>query len=156
MRTKTCSGLPPESVIFGGSKEMLRLQQDLKRASAANLPILLKGERGVGKNLISLFLHCTFSRESGSYLHCSCPGMSTATIESVHTALAGPCNEDRNDAQHVSETVATVFLDEVAELAPELQIQVLHSLPEPDGFGTGHPLRIISSTAKDLRRLLKR
>jgi DNA-binding NtrC family response regulator len=155
MRKKTCSGLPPESVIFGRSREMLRLQQDLKRASAASLPILLKGEKGVGKNLISRFIHCTFSPD-GSYLHCSCPDMSTVTIESVHTALAGPCNEDGNDGQHASETIATVFLDEVAELTPELQIQVLHSLPEPDGFGTGHPLRIISSTAKDLRRLLKR
>src|SRR6516162_5096141 len=112
MRKKTCSGLPPESVIFGGSKEMLRLQQDLKRAFAANLPILLKGERGVGKNLISLFIHCTFGRESGSYLQCSCPGMSSATIKSVRTALAGQSTEDGSDAQHVSETVATVFLDD--------------------------------------------
>jgi len=156
MRKKTCSGLPPESVIFGGSKEMLRLRQDLKRAFAANLPILLKGERGVGKNLISLFIHCTFGRESGSFLQCNCPGMSSATIKSVRTALAGPCTEDGNDAQHVSETVATVFLDEVAELTPELQIQVLHSLPEPDGFGTGRRVRIISSTAKSLHRLLRR
>jgi len=156
MRKKTCFELPPESVIFGRSREMLRLQQDLKRASAAYLPILLKGERGVGKNLLSRYIHSHLSANGDAYFRYSCPVMSSAAIDSLLLTIAGGHRSGAGDrCEGTSEMVSTVFLDEVGELVPELQGRLLHGLAEIEEFSQNNRLRIICSTTEDLRQAVR-
>lgn len=148
--------LPSESVIFGASKVMLELRHQLTRVAVTNWPILLRGESGVGKNLLSRYIHSCLRVNCGPYFRYSCPLMSSTAMDSLLRAIPaerrshdGDCSED------ASGTVSTLFLDEIGKLAPELQVRLLHRLSEMDGLDQGARLRTICSTTGNLRRAVK-
>ena len=50
--------LPPEEVIFGGSRAMVDIRRNVERAANANIPVLFQGATGTGKEVLARFLHC--------------------------------------------------------------------------------------------------
>jgi DNA-binding NtrC family response regulator len=148
--------LPSESVIFGASKRMLELRRQLTRVAVTNLPILLRGESGVGKSLLSRYIHSYLSMNRGWYLRYRCPIMPSTAMDSLLLAIPAAYRSHEGDcSEDASERVSTLFLDEIGLLGSEPQVRLLHGLSEVDGLGRGTRLRIVCSTTGDLRRTVR-
>jgi len=120
-----------------------RLSQALIAASS-DAPLLITGQPGTGKAQLARAVHQASPRRGASFLVLSCV---TATQESLKAILEG--REDGAESARSDAPAGTVLLDEVGDLAPELQI-ALNSLQDEE------PVRIISSTARNLQDLISK
>ncbi len=119
-----------------------RLSQALMAASS-DAPLLITGQPGTGKAQLARAVHQASPRRGASFLTLSCV---TATQESLKAILEG--RDDTAATARPDAPAGTVLLDEVGDLAPELQI-TLNSLQDEE------PVRIISSTARNLPDLIR-
>jgi len=147
--------LPPDYVIFGKSVLMLELEAKMKRVLGTNLPILLRGESGTGKGVLSKFIHNHSANIVGPYVRVNCARVSGTLVEvSPEDKPNGGVFPEQPDFS----SIGTLFLDEVGELSPKGQSYLFHSLPERQDFGDTHQptrgakARIIGSTARNLRQ----
>src|SRR5271157_683469 len=147
--------LPPDYVIFGKSVLMLELEAKMKRVLGTNLPILLRGESGTGKGVLSKFIHNHSANIVGPYVRVNCARVSGTWVEvSPEDKPNGGVFPEQPDFS----SIGTLFLDEVGELSPKGQSYLFHSLPERQDFGDtrqptrGAKARIIGSTARNLRQ----
>lgn len=147
--------LPPDSVIFGKSLLMFELEAKMKRLLGTKLPILLQGESGTGKGVLSRFIHNHSESIEGPYVRVNCGGLSSTLVEV--TAKGKPTDSGFVAEPDIS-PFGTLFLDEVGELSFKGQLRLLHFLPERQDSeytnqpGRGARTRIISSTTRNLRR----
>lgn len=153
------TSLPPDSVIFGESVAMRELHRRLLRICGTNVPILLQGEGGVGKNLLSRFIHnqsvcvgpyARINYASASGVMFGSDALPVAEGQPGFIAASAPSSVDFS-------STGTLFLEEVGELSPELQLKLLQSLngghPCEDDIqpNQGPKARIISATTRNLR-----
>ena len=121
-----------------------RLSQALM-AAGSDAPLLISGQPGTGKAQLARAIHQASPRRGGRFLTLACV---TATQESLQAALEGRGEPD--DPPRPDDAPAgTVLLDEVGDLPPDLQI-TLNTLQDEQ------PIRIISSTARNLPDLIQR
>lgn len=78
--------LPTESVLFGGTAGMHRVQEGVERALSCNLPVLIRGEIGTGKTMMAQYIHYRSNRRSLPFLKLHCAALSA---EQTETALFG-------------------------------------------------------------------
>lgn len=153
--------LPPGSVIFGKSSLMMELETKMRRVLGTNLPVLLQGESGTGRQTLSRFIHEHSKSVSGSYLKVNCVAESDIFRQSGLSTLV--VDESRSDCTASASgldlsSIGTLFLEDVAELSSKSQSHLFHSLPDEHDCGAGNQLnrwtktRVISSTSSDLRR----
>ena len=112
-------------------------------AASSDAPLLITGQPGTGKAQLARAVHQASPRRGASFQAFSCV---TATQESLKAILEG--REDAVEPARPDAAAGTVLLDEVGDLAPELQI-TLNSLQDEE------PVRIISSTARNLPDLIR-
>jgi DNA-binding NtrC family response regulator len=144
---------------FGLSEATRALAADLARVAERDLPVLLRGETGVGKEVAARFLHRRSARASGPFVAVNCGAVARELMESqffghergaftgAHGAHAGYFEEAAG---------GTLFLDEIGELDPRLQTALLRVLE--DGtfrrLGGSRDLRfegrVIAATNADL------
>jgi two-component system, NtrC family, response regulator AtoC len=153
--------LPPDSVIFGKSAVMFELHGRLKRLCSTNLPILLHGESGAGKALLSRFIHNHASGVVSAYLRVDCASSSrTWPGPDPFASVIGNYRNTSIVGTESSESgpTGTLFLNEVGELSPLLQLKLLHLLQEEEpheGDGqasTATKPRIVCATTRNLRQ----
>ena len=65
--------MPPEAVVFGGTDAMKALRERLVKIAAANVPVLIQGESGTGKDIIARMIHATSPWKSGPWVKVNCP-----------------------------------------------------------------------------------
>ncbi len=123
-----------------------RLSQALI-AAGSDAPLLITGQPGTGKAQLARAIHMASQRRLGGFHTLSCV---TASQESLQAALEGRGEHPDSDPPRPADAPAgTVLLDEVGDLAPELQI-ALNSLQDNE------PVRIISTTARNLPEMIQR
>jgi len=157
------TGLPPDAVIFGKSSPMLKLEGRIRRLLGTNLPIVLQGESGTGKSILSKFIHNNSVRITGSYFRVNCADEGTLFEPMTSTTVeeANPNCDSLPVPQIDLSGIGTLFLDEVGELLPKQQMQLLQLLPDQQDFGDwGRPnpwakTRIIGATGRNLRQEVK-
>ncbi len=74
--------IPPDAVVFGHSEAMRSLRQRLDKLASANVPVLIQGESGTGKDIIARMIHGLSPWKTGPYVKINCPAIPGTLLES--------------------------------------------------------------------------
>jgi DNA-binding NtrC family response regulator len=150
--------------LVGTSERFLKLEAELKQAARQNrYPILIRGERGTGKELASYAIHYFSKRRDGPFL----PVLTSAFAESLQIdELFGHQKGSFTGAttfrkgKFLSADGGTLLLDEVGDLSPTLQVALLRVIEQGEIQSIGQDLptrvdvRIIAVTNRNLENLV--
>jgi two-component system, NtrC family, response regulator AtoC len=156
--------LPDESVIFGRTPAMDEIRARIGRVLTSDLPVLIQGETGTGKEVIARFLHSRSDRRHAPFVKLNCAAVPAGLLESElfgyqKGAFTG-AKEDRAGLIEIAEG-GTLFLDEIGELHRELQSKFLHLLQSGTFTRIGGSeeqvahVRVICATNVDLARAVE-
>ena len=135
-----------------------------KRAAASNIPVLIEGESGVGKELIARAIQGESERVGRPFITVNCGAIPENLVESIlfgHEKGAFTGAVDRRIGKFQEADGGTLFLDEVGELPLEAQVKLLRALQEGeiDPVGSKKPVkvnfRLISATNRDMIQQVK-
>lgn len=137
---------------------MLAVRMGIK-AAASNIPVLITGETGTGKELFARAVHGESARSGQAFVAINCGAIPAQLVESTlfgHEKGAFTGAIAKSAGKFREADGGTIFLDEVGELPPEVQVKLLRVLQqkevEPVGAGLSVPVdvRVISATHRDL------
>ena len=146
--------------IVTSSPNMLRIIDIARQVSNADVPVLLLGESGVGKDVIAHFIHTQSNRFGNPFVTVNCAALPHELLESElfgyeKGAFTGAIH-DRPGKFDLANT-GTLFLDEIAEMTPSLQAKLLHVLQDGEfsRLGSKHStkvdVRILAATNRKLK-----
>jgi two-component system response regulator FlrC len=130
-----------------------------ERISASDIPVLLEGPTGTGKEVLSRFVHRLSARGEGPFVAVNCAAMPEAMLEALlfgHKKGAFTGAAEAGEGLFRAADGGTLLLDEIGELPLALQAKLLRSLQEGEvlPLGATKPLkvdvRIIAATNRDL------
>ncbi|MCZ6793425.1 MAG: sigma 54-interacting transcriptional regulator [Planctomycetota bacterium] len=126
-------GGPTRGDLVLKSESMQRLAESLDRLRGTDLPLLIRGEIGSGKEMVARIVHDESSRSEGPFLVPDCAtipeGLVEAELFGARSGAFTDLNEDRSGILALARG-GTVFIDEIAELSPEVQAKLLRVLSE--------------------------
>ncbi len=134
-----------------------------QRAAASNIPVLITGESGVGKELLARAIQGASDRAGRPFITVNCGAIPENLVESIlfgHMKGSFTGATENHQGKFVEANHGTLFLDEVGELPLDMQVKLLRALQEGeiDAVGSKRPVkvdvRIISATNKDLAQLV--
>ncbi len=150
--------------LVGGSPAMQKVFEILEHAAASDVTVLIQGETGTGKDLAANSIHNASQRRSGPFIVVDCSAISTHLLESElfgHERGAYTGAEKTRAGVFEAAAGGTIFLDEIGELALDLQPKLLRVLEQREVRRVGDtqviPLdvRIIAATNRDLAAEVK-
>lgn len=150
-------GIGPASpgAIVAASREMKRVLLLASRFAETNVPVLIQGERGVGKALLARTIHCRGHRSPGAFRHLAGKGIREDQVASLLSSGPGVDEAllDRNRGGGVWDRTRdrTLFLEGVDELPSWAQFMLVDILERRDGTASSR-LRVIASTSCDLKK----
>jgi len=149
--------------IIGFGPAMTKILQLVAQVADTDTTILIEGENGTGKELIARALHYNSSRRERPFVAVNCGAIPETLIESElfgheKGAFTGAVN--RKQGKFESADGGTIFLDEIGEMSPAMQVKLLRVLQD----GTFSPVgsadekqcdvRVIAATNRDLKKML--
>jgi two-component system response regulator PilR (NtrC family) len=145
--------------ILGNSPAMIKIYNTIKQVADTRTNLLITGESGTGKELIARAIHENSARKDKPFTVIHCGGIPETLMESElfgyrKGAFTGAI-DDRKGLFEASDS-GTVFLDEIAELTPAIQVKILRVVQEKAFKPVGETrdvevdVRIISATNKNL------
>jgi two-component system response regulator AtoC len=125
--------LPPMNVVFGQSSVMALAREKLERIANTNVPVLLEGENGTGKDIFAKLLHARSNRAKRAWVKVTCPAIPHSLIESElfgyeKGAFTGAYVTKRGRLELAHQ--GTLFLDEVGSLDLAAQAKLLQVLQD--------------------------
>ncbi len=147
--------------LRGGSSAMRRVYQSLRRVAPTPLSVLVTGETGTGKELVARAIHDCSPRAKGPFVVIDCSALPGSLAESIlfgHEKGAFTGASARADGAFQAAHGGTVFLDELGELADDLQPKLLRAVAERSVQRVGAnrydtvDVRVVAATRRDLRR----
>ncbi|ESR23110.1 sigma-54-dependent transcriptional regulator [Lutibaculum baratangense] len=146
------------------SPTMRRVIELGERAAASNIPIILEGESGVGKEVIARAIQGSSNRAGKPFVAVNCGAIPENLVESTlfgHERGAFTGATERRIGKFVEADGGTLFLDEVSELPPDAQVKLLRALQEGevDPVGARKPVktdfRLISATNRSMIEIVQ-
>ena len=150
--------------ILGSSPPMARMLEDLRQVAATNATVLILGETGTGKELVARALHDLGPRKSKPLVKVNCGAIPVSLIESElfgHEKGAFTGATGRREGRFAMADGGTIFLDEVGEIPPDLQVKLLRVLQEGEFEAVGGDrtrsvdVRVIAATNRDLEAMIR-
>src|SRR5881397_1453502 len=149
--------------LIGASAPMERVKEIIGKVAVTDSPVLIEGESGTGKELVAAAIHRLSSRAKRPFIPVNCSAIPQDLLESeffghVRGAFSGAVADALGLFRGADE--GTIFLDEIAELSPALQVKLLRVLQEmqvrPVGSTKAFPVdvRVIAATNRDLERAM--
>ena len=144
--------------MVGGSDVMQQVFAQIRRVAISRAPVLVVGETGTGKELAARAVHAAGPRRRGPFIALNCAALPRELIESElfghkRGAFSGAVSECLGLFRAAAG--GTLLLDEITEMAPDLQAKLLRVLQErtvrPVGSTSEEPIdvRILASTNRD-------
>lgn len=160
-RAQGTGASPGEGVepMVGKGPAMQEIFKTIGLLTMQDITVLVTGESGVGKELVARAIHYNSARRSGPFLAVNCGAMPENLLEAEmfgyeKGAFTGA--ENRKKGKFEAAGRGTIFLDEIGDLQPQLQVKLLRVLQEKcfERIGSNTPVaaeaRIIAATNKDL------
>jgi transcriptional regulator with GAF, ATPase, and Fis domain len=150
-----------QSEIIGKSRAMDRVTEEIARAAPTSATVLIRGESGVGKELVARAVHFSSPRRKGAFVCLNCAALSESLLESElfgheRGAFTGAVN--RKIGKFEASHQGTLMLDEIGEMSPTIQAKFLRVLEgHPfERVGGSEPVkvdvRVIAATNRDLEK----
>lgn len=161
---KQSSGTFSFDDIVTRSEAMERVIRVGRRAAGSQIPVLIEGESGVGKELIARAIQGSSERKARPFVTVNCGAIPEHLVESIlfgHEKGAFTGAVEKHVGKFQEAHGGTLFLDEVGELPLEIQVKLLRALQEGeiDPIGARRPVkvdfRLISATNRRLIDLVK-
>ncbi|MGH7275936.1 MAG: sigma-54-dependent transcriptional regulator [Candidatus Rokuibacteriota bacterium] len=151
------------SELVGNSEPMQRVKDIIAKVATTDSPVLIEGESGTGKELVAAAIHRLSSRVKGPFIPVNCSAIPEDLLESeffghIRGAFSGAVSDALGLFRGAHD--GTIFLDEIAELSPGLQVKLLRVLQEmqvrPVGSTKAYSVdvRVIAATNRDLDRTI--
>ena len=156
--------LPPEEVIFGSSPAMLDIRRKIEKAASVDIPVLLQGETGTGKEVLARFVHCSSQWGDGPFIKVNCPAVPAALFESELFGYEKGAFTGAYESKLGRVELArggTLLLDEMGELDLNVQAKLLQLLQDGEFCRLGGKnervvqARIVCATNKRLQQAVK-
>ena len=150
--------------IIGKSHAMQQVFSAVRAAAASDATILLQGESGTGKELVANAIHYLSDRNHNPFVTVSCSALTESLLESelfghVRGAFTGAVRDRIGRFEEADG--GTVFLDEIGDISPLIQVKLLRVLQEREIERVGESkkrtinIRIITATNKNLAGLVR-
>lgn len=149
--------------LVGQSPPMRALFRDLQRVAESDITVLIQGEKGTGKGLIAQAIHGHSARAGGPLIAVDCAAIPAPLQEAElfgHEEGAFMGADQTRPGRFEQAGGGTLFLDQVAELAPELQAKLLRVLQERKFERVGgtrtlsSDFRLVAATHRDLTEMV--
>jgi len=153
--------LGAQSEIVGTSPAISRIIEEIARAAPSNATVLIRGESGVGKELVARAVHFSSPRRKGPFVCVNCAALAESILESElfgHERGAFTGAVEKKIGKFEAAHRGTLMLDEIGEMSPTIQAKLLRVLE-------GHPfervggseslkvdVRVIAATNRDLEK----
>ena len=161
-RQRSLAGHAP---LLDGSPPMRAIQTIVENIADTDATVLIRGESGVGKDLVARALHAASARRGGPFVKVNCAAIPPGLLESElfgHEKGAFTGAHRRKPGQFEYANKGTIYLDEIAELPQALQAKLLHVLQDFRFARVGgHAVidvdaRVIAATNRDLEHAMTR
>jgi len=157
--------LTAQKTFIGSSDEAIRLIRLIALCANSDAPILIQGETGVGKEVVSRELHRQSARSAKNFVGINCAAIPAQLLESElfghkKGAFSGAIADRVGRFQLADQ--GTLFLDEIGDMPLDLQVKLLRVLEErevmPVGASRAVPfdVRLIAATHQDLEGMVAR
>jgi DNA-binding NtrC family response regulator len=150
--------------IVTRAESMARTVRLAERAAKSNIPVLIEGESGVGKELMARSIQGGSERRGKPFVIVNCGALPETLVESIlfgHEKGSFTGATDKHAGKFAEANGGTLFLDEIGELPPEAQVKLLRALQEGeiDPVGARRSVkvdfRLVSATNQNLIELVK-
>jgi len=150
--------------ILGESGRMQEVLSLVRRVAASDATVLIRGESGTGKELIAKAIHYASRRAEGPLVRVNCAALPETLLESElfgHEKGAFTGAQATRRGRFELAHGGSLFLDEIGDLPPHLQVKLLRVLQEREieRVGSSRPIpvdvRLLAATHRDLEALVK-
>ena len=157
--------LPPMDILFGKTAAMQAVRNKIERVAETDVPVLIQGESGTGKDLLARTLHYQSARKQAPFVPVNCAAIPEQLLESeLFGYVRGAFTDARKDKKglFIEADGGTLFLDEVGELPLLLQAKLLRVIEDKEVRPLGTTkvekvdVRIIAATNRDMRGAVER
>ncbi len=154
----------PEDVIVGTDSGLRRVMERVNLVSTSDVPVLILGETGTGKEVVSRAIHSRSARSTGPFIRVNCGAIPPELIDSQlfgHERGSFTGAESARQGWFERADGGTLFLDEIGELPPAAQVRLLRVLQDSfiERIGGQNPIRvdvrIVAATHRDLPTMVR-
>lgn len=154
-----------ETIGFvGRSQEVQAVLRKITKVAASDSTVLITGESGTGKELIARAIHCLSKRSNGPMITINCGAIPSELLESElfgHEKGSFTGAHKTRMGRFEMAAGGTIFLDEIGDMNPMLQVKLLRAIQEQtfERVGGEKPIsvdiRIVSATNKNLKKAVE-
>lgn len=153
-----------DTEFVGSSKKMREIFDLINRLSQVDTTVLIRGENGTGKELVARAIHFNSPRKHGEFVAINCGAIPESLMESEffgHEKGAFTGAVERKIGKFQLANKGTIFLDEIGELRPDMQVKLLRVLQEkrftPVGSNreVASNARVIAATNRNLEKMIE-
>ena len=156
--------IPPDPVMFGTTRPMHAVRERIRKIATSNLPVLIHGESGTGKDIVARMIHAQSPWNAGPWVKVNCPAIPGTLLESElfgyeKGAFTGAVTSKPGKFELADK--GTIFLDEIGDVPSVIQVKLLRVLQEREFEHLGGTktlkvdVRLVAATNRDLRAALE-
>jgi two-component system response regulator AtoC len=153
-----------EDAYTSTSKEVQEILKEVKKVAKSNSTILITGENGTGKEVLSKYIYKNSTRAEQPFIVVNCAAIPGQLLESelfghVRGAFTGAIKDHKGYFEIANN--GTLFLDEIGEIEPMIQVKLLRVLQEKEFSKVGDTkirhtnVRIIAATNRNLKKMIE-
>lgn len=153
----------PPSRIVGSDRAMVEMYKAITRVASLNVPVLIRGESGSGKELVAQSIHDLGTRADGPFIAINCGAIPDTLLENeLFGSTRGAYTDARQERRGALSRAdgGTFFLDEIGDISAAFQVKLLRFLQDgmvtPLGSEKSHHVgvRVIAATHRDVKQLV--